>query len=102
MRILDRVSQDLRYALRTLRWNPGFASIAVLALALGVGANAAIYSILNAVYLRLLPVEKPEQLAVFATQFTVAKELRLNQSFSYPLYREIRDRTQSLAGTIAY
>ncbi|HXB74345.1 MAG TPA: ABC transporter permease [Candidatus Acidoferrales bacterium] len=99
---LDGFSQDLRYALRTLRWNPGFAAVAVLALALGVGANAAIYSILDAVYLRLLPVEKPERLVVFTTQFTLAKELRYNQSFSYPLYREVRDRTQSLEGAIAY
>lgn len=90
---VDRLVQDLRYALRTLRWNPGFASVAVLALAIGVGANAALYSILNAVYLRFLPVENPEQLVVVATR---------NQSFSYPFYRDIRDQTQSLQGTIAY
>src|SRR6266700_2173289 len=100
--ILDAFAHDLRYALRTLRWNPGFAAVAVLAPALGIGVNTAIYSILNAVYLRLLPVEKPAQLVVFATQFTLGKELRYNQSFSYPLYREVRDHSHSLEGTIAY
>ncbi|MGA2736903.1 MAG: hypothetical protein ABSG65_05565 [Bryobacteraceae bacterium] len=59
---LETLAQDTRYALRTLSANPGFAATAVLSLALGIGANTAIFSILNAVMLRSLPVEDPPRL----------------------------------------
>jgi putative ABC transport system permease protein len=61
--ILDTIWQDLRYGVRLLRLNPGFAIVAILSLALGVGANTAIFQLLNAVRLRALPVSHPEQLA---------------------------------------
>src|SRR4029453_6852625 len=87
------LARDVRYALRTLRLNPGFAAVAVIAIALGVGANTALYSILYAIYLRPLPVEKPEQMVVLSTT---------NTSFSYPAYHELRDRTKSLQGLLAH
>ena len=60
--ILDTIWQDLRYGVRLLRLNPGFAAVAILSLALGVGANTAIFQLLDAVRLRALPVSHPEQL----------------------------------------
>src|SRR6266542_2969836 len=59
-RWLDDLAGDLRYTLRTLRRNPGFSAVAVLSLALGIGANAAIFTLINAVMLRALPVSEPD------------------------------------------
>jgi len=73
---------DLRYALRQLLRNPGFSFVAVLSLALGIGANTAIFSLIDHVLLRLLPVRNPSELAVISGQF------------SYPRYVDIRDRNQ--------
>src|SRR5260370_9384328 len=64
LRLLDELRQDLRYALRTLKANPGFAAVAILSLALGIGANAAIFSLLDAVILKSLPVASPNELFV--------------------------------------
>jgi len=74
--------QDLRYALRQLLRNPGFSLTAVLSLALGIGANTAIFSLIDHVMLRLLPVRNPSELTVIRGQF------------SYPRYAGIRDRNQ--------
>src|SRR5262245_14243916 len=61
--LIENTLQDLRYAGRTLRRNPGFTVVAILSLALGIGANAAIFQLLNAVRLRSLPVANPQELA---------------------------------------
>ena len=91
--------QDLRYGARMLVKNPGFTLIAVVTLALGVGANSVIFSLVNALLLRPLPVEKPEQLtAVYTSDFSSTQY----GGSSYPDYVDFRDRNQVFSGTVAY
>ena len=60
--MFDTLIQDLRYAFRALRSSPGFTAVAVLSLGLGIGANTAIFSLINVILLKSLPVERPEEL----------------------------------------
>ena len=87
---------DVRYAFRILAKNPGFAAVAVLSLALGIGANTAIFTLVDYVILRSLPVRAPEQLAVIARN-----PEKPSPSFNYPDYVYIRDHNQSYSGVIA-
>ena len=91
---LETLAQDTRYAWRTLRASPGFAATAVLSLALGIGANTAIFSILNAVMLRSLPVADPGQLVEVQSQ---------HDSFlTNPIWEQVRDHQQAFSGALAY
>jgi len=94
---MEHFGRDFRYAFRGLAKSPGFTLVAALSLALGIGANTAIFSALDAVLLRLLPTRAPEQLVSVTTAFSVRGETRYNQSFSYPFYRALRDGAQSSA-----
>ena len=93
----DEIVQDVRFALRHLLKNPAFTCVAVLSLALGIGANTAIFSLVDAVLVKMLPVKHPEQL-VALDSFTPRGEQR---DFSYPLFQHLRDRASSFSGIFA-
>ena len=90
--------QDLRYGFRMLLNNKMFTLVAALSLALGIGANTAIFSLINAMMLRMLPVKDAQELAIFTT---IGGERGTGYSFDYPLYEMFRDRNQSFNGVIA-
>jgi len=117
---LETLLQDIRFGLRMLRKNPGFTAVAVLTLALGIGANTAIFSLIDGVLLRSLPVESPSQLVLlkwaarkapkingYASSGDCATDLRFGAanpsgcSFSEPMFREIA-RTNSFSGVAAF
>lgn len=99
--------QDLQFALRQLRRAPGFALTAILTLALGIGANTAIFSLLDQALLRSLPVHDPASLVVLSetgTAWNGNTSTNGGQSgdyFSYPMYRELRDQGRDFAGLVA-
>ena len=96
--------QDLRFGLRMLGKNPGFTAVAVLTLALGIGANAAIFTVINAVLLRPLAVQHPEQLVAVGDPTRVhawSNGTPGTNSFSYPLYREVRDQNEVFSSLLA-
>lgn len=91
--------QDVRYALRLFRKNPGFTAIAVLSLALGIGANTAIFSLIDAVLLRPLPVPDPDRLVAIYHRDLGRGGL---SSSSYPDYEFYRDQNRVFSGMLAY
>ena len=88
--------QDARYALRTFAKSPGFSAVAVLTLALGIGANTAIFTVFDAMVLRLLPIQEPEKLLLVS--HTVNGEF---DSLSYPVFDQFRRQQTSLSGVFA-
>src|SRR5436190_14090917 len=104
MSVFENLRQDLRYAIRTLRGNPGFAFVALLSLALGIGANTAIFQLLNAVRLRSLPVRDPQELAavrIAGGNLGLGLVNGYGADLTYPLWRGIRDRQQAFSGIFA-
>jgi predicted permease len=100
--LVETIWQDLQYAVRQLRRSPGFTSAAVLSLALGIGANTAIFSLLDQVLLRPLPVRDPQQLVLLNWQGPFFGHSMGEDMLSYPLYREIRDHNQAFRGVLGY
>jgi len=95
-RLEDEMFQDLRFGLRMLAKNPGFTLIAIFTLALGIGANAAIFSLVNAVLLRPLPAPHPEHLV------TLNRGNGLGDPLSHPDFLALRERNEVLSGLAAY
>jgi putative ABC transport system permease protein len=103
--IASGIFQDIRYALRQLRKSPGFTAVAVLTLALGIGANTAIFGLLDQALLRSLPVKEPERLVLLKYSGSNHGHLSSRSDgklyFSYPMYRDLRDRNSVFSGIIA-
>jgi predicted permease len=92
---LDSVTNDLRYASRTLRRSPSFTAIAILTLALGIGANTAMFSVVNAVILRPLPYQDPDRLAMLWTN-DPKRDIR-EEGTSYPTFLDWRSQSRAFA-----
>src|SRR6266581_5699779 len=92
--------QDLRFGLRMLRKSPGYTGVAVITLALGIGANTAIFSLIDAVMLRMLPVERPEEL--MQVQYAESDWSGEGASFTNPLWEQVRDRQDVFSVAFAW
>src|SRR6185295_4239390 len=91
---LESALQDLRFAARALRRNPGFAVTAILSLALGIGANTALFSMLDTLLLRLLPVHEPNRLV----RMSIENGASVNDSLPYPLLERMRQEATCFSG----
>jgi predicted permease len=90
---LESLWGDCRFAIRSLRRDPAFVVVVVFSLALGIGANTAIFTLINAALLKMLPVQNPEQLVQFKAS---------DYWLPYPLYKQFRDRNETLSGVLAF
>ena len=95
---LEQIVQDARYGFRMLRRSPLFTLVAVLTLAFGIGANTAIFSLMDQVLLQLLPVKHPEQLVLVAQRGIRFGDSWGDNDISYPMYRDLRDGNQVFSG----
>ena len=98
--------QDTRYALRQLRKSPGFTFTVILTLALGIGANAAVFTLFDEVLLRMLPVQQPRELVRFEWSGAFSGSMSSfggdsDNYFSYPMYKDLRDQSQVFQGILA-
>ncbi|MCL5004892.1 MAG: ABC transporter permease [Acidobacteria bacterium] len=98
VRFINELAQDLRYGLRQLRRNPGFTAVAVLTLALGIGANTAIFAIIDGMILRPFPVASPNQLV----RIGIKTPQGSNDRISYPDYKDLRQQASDFAGFLLW
>ncbi|HEX7770777.1 MAG TPA: ABC transporter permease, partial [Pyrinomonadaceae bacterium] len=95
--VIETTLQDVRFALRVLRRSPVYTLVMILTLAIGIGANTAIFSLVDAVIIKMLPVKNPEQLFAIDT-YNLRGE---RNNFSYPLFQHLRDNTHTFTGVFA-
>jgi putative ABC transport system permease protein len=102
---MQNLWQDIRFGLRMLAKSPGFTAIAVITLALGIGANTAIFSLMNQILLRRLPVKNPDELVILRAPGPVTGRVSSDgdstESFSYPMYKGLRDTNKVFSGILA-
>lgn len=103
---MNTIIQNIRYALRQLMHQPGFAATVVITLALGIGANSAIFTIFDQVLLRMLPVQSPKELVRFEWTGGFAGSASsfggdTSNYFSYPMYKDLRDKNSIFQGMLA-
>jgi predicted permease len=103
---MQSLLQNLHYALRQLRKSPGFTTTVILTLALGIGANAAVFTLFDQVLLRMLPVQQPKQLVRFEWTGSFSGSASsfgggIPNYFSYPMYKDLRDKNQVFSGILA-
>jgi predicted permease len=101
---IDKLLRDVRFGLRSLRQSPGFAVTAIMTLALGIGANTAVFSVMNAVLLKSLPVSDPDRLVYLRTSNPPrgTGTIDSNETFSYPVYDALRQQGRGLTPVMAY
>jgi predicted permease len=97
---VEDLFQDVRHACRLLRRSPGLSAVAVLTLAIGIGANTAVFSVVNALLLRALPVAEPHRLVVLSTRSAV--EQGFPGGWTYPLWEQILHRGDAVDGALAW
>ena len=97
--LVEHIGQDVRYAMRMFGRTPGFTIVVVMTLALGIGANTAVFSLINAVLLKMLPVKDPEQLVQFSKIQPVDGEI---DYFSYPEVERFQHEAQAFSGVFAF
>ncbi len=95
---VEMVGRDFGYAVRTLRRSRGFAAVAALTLALGIGANTAIFTLLDQILLRLLPVKNPQQLLLLTMRGRHYGNNWGGNAISYPMYRDFQDHNEVFSG----
>ena len=99
---LENLIRDVRYGVRATGRNPGFAALAVCTLALGIGANTAIFSVVNAVLLRPLPYRDADRLVTIASNTDPGMRRQAFTALSYPDYQDVNKLTDAVAGAAAY
>src|SRR5437762_11959965 len=99
---LDRLGQDARYALHVMRRAPAFTAAATLSLALGIGANAAIFGVINGLLLRPLPIVDPYRLATISSDSAIARGNTLGRGWSVAMWQQLQPYAHHFDGVLAW